>query len=809
MQAGVETVLSCPLRILMLSPQYRPIVGGYERAAERLSAALAARGHCVTVIAERRDKAWPAAEFLEGVSVRRLWCAYLPRLHMPTALISLTLFLLTQGRRFDVWHVHQYGLHASLAVALGRLLHRPVVLKLTSSGGQGVARATAAGRFPSLSAALLRRVTAVVALSRETTGEALAFGIPPERIHHLANGVDTAKFRPQSERERYELKQKLGIGLHRAVIYVGRLSHEKNPDGLLHAWSKARPLLTADWKLVFVGDGPMRGELESTVRANGFEADVLFAGQQSRVEQWMGAADIYVSSSHREGLSNTLLEAMASGLPVVATRVSGVTELVKETDAGLVAEVGNMDQLSRALVMLAGDGLLGAKMGAVGRQVISKSYSIESVAARHEALYLSLINASSALRQSNSSRPTEQLKTAAHLPHPFSVLMFVPQYPYPVVGGLEKQSHELARALAAEGFPVQVVSGRTARGQPCSDVVEGVSVTRISWPRRKLCRFFRAPIDVARALWRRRRSYDVIHLHQHSWVGLYVILLAKLLGKPILTKLPNVGDLGLPGLRKQAFGWLRHAILLQSDGIVAMSAQSLAELDYVRYSRERVLLTPNGIALREMSVRMATEDLSVDACQVVFLGRLSEEKQLDVLLDAWAVVCNDGTHEASLAIWGEGPMEHALKQQCVDLGIDTRVKFAGHVGSAASRLAEMDILVLPSRAEGNSNAILEAMAAGLPIVSTPVGGTPMLVGDLGIHFLFRPGDVHTLSVVLLRLIKDRSLRLRTGMAMRRRAEQHFDIQDVARTYATAYGLLAAGKRDLIGKASNPVVLEGS
>lgn len=131
----------------MLSPQYRPLVGGYERAAERLSAALVTRGHQVTVIAERRDPSWPKAEARDGVSLLRLWCAFKPRLHLLTALPRFAIFLLIRGRSFNVWHVHQYGLHASLAVALGKLLGRPVVLKLTSSGDQGLARTAAKGGF--------------------------------------------------------------------------------------------------------------------------------------------------------------------------------------------------------------------------------------------------------------------------------------------------------------------------------------------------------------------------------------------------------------------------------------------------------------------------------------------------------------------------------------------------------------------------------------------------------------------------------------------------------------------------------------
>ena len=126
------------LRVLMISPQFRPLVGGYERAAERLSAALAEVGLRVVVIAERRDRAWPAMECIDGYEVRRLSCSYRRHRHAVTSLLSFAGFLLRHGREFDVWHVHQYGFHAALAVALGKVLRRPVVLKLTSSGAMGI-----------------------------------------------------------------------------------------------------------------------------------------------------------------------------------------------------------------------------------------------------------------------------------------------------------------------------------------------------------------------------------------------------------------------------------------------------------------------------------------------------------------------------------------------------------------------------------------------------------------------------------------------------------------------------------------------
>jgi glycosyltransferase involved in cell wall biosynthesis len=345
----------------------------------------------VTVIAERRERSWPAVENKNGLHVRRLWCLYQPHLHLVTALTAFTLFLLTQGRHFQLWHIHQYGLHAVLAVVVGKLLKRPVVLKLTSStseGIQGVISSLPLKRFTRL---LLLKVDAVIALTREMQVEAEMFGFPTSRVHILGNGVDTQRFRLRSDEERMRLRKKLGVEATGMVLFVGRLAPEKNPDGLIKAWRMALPRLPVGWKLVLVGGGPMQTELGSFVISAWLSDSVYIAGHQGNVEKWMAAADIYALTSHREGLSNTTLEAMASGLPVVSTRVSGSSETLSETGAGLVVNVGRMDQVADALVHLAADTGMRYRMGQRGREVIESKYSISRVAERHENLYRILL----------------------------------------------------------------------------------------------------------------------------------------------------------------------------------------------------------------------------------------------------------------------------------------------------------------------------------------------------------------------------------------------------------------------------------
>jgi glycosyltransferase involved in cell wall biosynthesis len=154
------------LRILMISPQFRPIIGGYERAAERLSSALCRLGHSVTVITERHDKIWPRREVIDQVTVIRLWCAYRRGIHAATSLVSFASFLVVKGYRYHVFHVHQYGYHTALAVLMGRILRKPVVMKITNTAVDGIANLLATEhKFHRTLVALHRAVDACIVTS--------------------------------------------------------------------------------------------------------------------------------------------------------------------------------------------------------------------------------------------------------------------------------------------------------------------------------------------------------------------------------------------------------------------------------------------------------------------------------------------------------------------------------------------------------------------------------------------------------------------------------------------------------------------
>jgi glycosyltransferase involved in cell wall biosynthesis len=376
------------------------------------------------------------------------------------------------------------------------------------------------------------------------------------------------------------------------------------------------------------------------------------------------------------------------------------------------------------------------------------------------------------------------------------ILMAVPMYPYPIVGGLERQSHELAKALVARGHAVHAVSSRFDAAQASSELIDGVQLHRARRINSRLLRFLIAPFSLALIFLRLRGAVDIVHVHNVSWFGSFVTLLAKMLGLPVISKLPNFGEFGIPGMRQQHLGDVRVALLKWSDAVVAMSPESVAELEDIGYPSAQVLKVTNGIAVSERPKKAMAPSKSITA---IYVGRLSPEKGVFDLLHAWNTVQTGTTREIRLRIVGEGPQREELQALAAALGVGETVHFLGHRDDVYGELAKADLFVLTSYAEGNSNAILEAMCSGLPVIATRVGGASIQTGEVGGRFLVAPGDRATLASCILELVENDTLRVELGRAMRARAERLFDIDQVAAIYEHAYELIVSGARQRIGQ----------
>lgn len=241
----------------------------------------------------------------------------------------------------------------------------------------------------------LRAANRILTVSVPFRDELAAFGIPPRRIEIVHNaiplewGVNACQ--PEaSARLRADLRIVEGAKI---ILIVGRLSREKDHLTLLEAVSRLRATVTPH--LVIVGDGPERSAIEDRIRGLNLEANVTFTGQQASAEPFYGIADVAVLSSLSEGSPNALLEAMATNVPVVATAVGGVPEMVTNEESALLVRPGDAAGMSAALARVLTDSGLAARLKKRSRELIRERHDPEARMRKLVAIYRSLADSSS------------------------------------------------------------------------------------------------------------------------------------------------------------------------------------------------------------------------------------------------------------------------------------------------------------------------------------------------------------------------------------------------------------------------------
>lgn len=242
-----------------------------------------------------------------------------------------------------------------------------------------------------------RRVHRLLAVSsRLRERMARRIGFPLDRIHVIRNGVDTVRF---NTNHRAGARIALGVQPERLVLgTAGRLVPVKDHATLLRAWAllEARGLAIT---CVIAGWGELKEELIGLAASLGLK-DMRFLGNRRDIEHVLAALDVFILSSKSEGLSNTIQEAMASGVPVVATHVGGADELVIEGETGLLVPPKHPEALADAIERLLVDPAARARMGEAGRRRAEQEFSLDRMVQAYVQMYIDL-----AARANLSSRP--------------------------------------------------------------------------------------------------------------------------------------------------------------------------------------------------------------------------------------------------------------------------------------------------------------------------------------------------------------------------------------------------------------------
>jgi glycosyltransferase involved in cell wall biosynthesis len=212
-------------------------------------------------------------------------------------------------------------------------------------------------------------------------------GLPESKVVVIPNGCDVSKFEP-SRQEPRDLRERLRIGSADPVLVVGaRLETQKGHRILINALPVVLEQFPAT-KLVCVGDGSLRGELEAMARENRLSHAVRFVGYQPDIAEWLALADVVVLPSFYEGMPLIALEALAAGRPMVATATDGTVEVVIDGKTGLTVKPGDPRELSAAILRLLHDPTLGKQFAAAGRAHVLAHYSMTKQVQATQDLYI-------------------------------------------------------------------------------------------------------------------------------------------------------------------------------------------------------------------------------------------------------------------------------------------------------------------------------------------------------------------------------------------------------------------------------------
>lgn len=382
-------------RVVILTPFFRPVVGGSESNAERLARFLQDHGFAVRVVTKRISSTLPDVEEMNGLRVERIGPhGERSGLGKWRLIPAATSWLSRERDSYDVVCCVDYRGVGIAAIAARARTGRPVVLQAQTTGVLG-----GVGGLDALTKWLPRTIyargDAFACISRVIEREVLASGIPRERVHHLPNAIDMTRFHPATDDEKRAFRRAQDLPDNAVIcLFVGRLSREKGLMDLMQAWPSVQNavLLIAGpdmadhpWNV-----GPAAREF---VQQHKIGSTVRFLGSIDDVAPLVRAVDIAIQPSHFEALGLSAIEALASGVPVVASAVGGMLDFMVDDSNGTLCPPQNPKALAGAIRALVDNRELREGAASRARESVRTEYDEQAVFGRFAALLTSLAEA--------------------------------------------------------------------------------------------------------------------------------------------------------------------------------------------------------------------------------------------------------------------------------------------------------------------------------------------------------------------------------------------------------------------------------
>jgi N-acetyl-alpha-D-glucosaminyl L-malate synthase BshA len=367
-------------------------VGGSGVVATELGHALAQRGHQVHLISSEVPFRW--REGFTGLTFERVDTPSYPLFREPQYLLALanTIVRVACARRLEILHAHYAIPHATAAYLAHQIIQSDAALSpmrtVTTLHGTDI---TLVGSDPSY-----RRVVAfsieqshgVTAVSESLKRDTIASLGVTRDIAVIPNFLDCDEYRREANGE---LRPRLAPSGEAIILHVSNFRPVKRVDVVFEVFRRVRERVPA--RLVLIGDGPERATLERRVSDSGLSSDVLFAGEQQDLVSWLSAADVLLLPSEQESFGLAALEAMACEVPVVASRVGGLPEVISEGRTGFLCDLDDLSGMAERVITVVRDRELGRRIGQAAAADVRARYCVDRVVPMYEKYYEDVLRA--------------------------------------------------------------------------------------------------------------------------------------------------------------------------------------------------------------------------------------------------------------------------------------------------------------------------------------------------------------------------------------------------------------------------------
>ncbi len=579
--------------------------------------------------------------------------------------------------------------------------------------------------------------------------------VDSEKVEIIYNGVDVERF------SKAQICTDLGLLAGAKVITcVGNLRPVKGHRYLV----EAAVVIIAKFPqahFLLVGDGELRSELIRLTQQLKIENNVHFLGKRDDVPSILAATDICVLPSLSEGLSNTLLEYMASGKPVIATRVGGNIEVIRNEENGILIPVKDSQALAYQVIRLLTDGALANALAQNARVDVKERFNL----------------------QKQISYTETSLKEALEEKEKIKILHLISS-----IGLFGAEKVLLSLADCGNKFGLKSFAGAIKNlHNPHLEIIEEAkklslnSVVFESRGRFDLVAIFR----IARFL--KENNIDIIHTHNYKSdiLGMFAAFMTG--SKWIAT---NHVWHGFD--RKLRFYERLDAFILRfAERAVAVSDEIQQDLIKKGIPQIKIKVINNGINIQQFNPAGSNNglrrSLGVNDTDVLVtnISRLSPEKGHEALLKAAKEITAKNA-QVKFLIVGDGQLLQKLKSNAQDSGLDGKVIFTGIRRDISDILRVSDIYVNSSFIEGLPITILEAMAAQLPVVATKVGAVPKVIKNEVNGILVEIGDIRGLSEAILSLAGHAEMRKALAMQAYSDVSSDFSVERMCREYRQIY-----------------------